>query len=49
MFKKIVKLTILALTIIGISGCGLYKPVDMSKEPSQAPDRAKKISQKGKG
>lgn len=49
MFKKIVKLTILASTIIGISGCGLYKPVDMSKEPSQAPDRAKKNISEGKG
>jgi len=48
-FRNPLKNVILLLILIVISGCGIYKPVDARKVPTNANDRVQKNIQEGKG
>ena len=49
-FKKKIVLLISLFSLIGLlNNCGLYKPTDMRKQPTQAPDKARQNIREGKG
>ena len=49
-FKKNIFLLISLLFLVGLlNNCGLYRPTDMRKQPSQAPDKARQNIREGKG
>jgi len=49
-FKKNIFLLISLLFLVGLlNNCGLYKPTDMRKQPSQAPDKARQNIREGRG
>ena len=49
-FKKNIFLLIGLLFLVGLlNNCGLYRPTDMRKQPSQAPDKARQNIREGKG
>lgn len=47
--KKIVLLISLFFLVVLLNNCGLYKPTDMRKQPTQAPDKARQNIREGKG
>jgi len=49
-FKKNIFLLISLLFLVGLlNNCGLYKPTDMRKQPTQAPDKARQNIREGRG
>ena len=49
-FKKKIVLLISLFFLIGLlNNCGLYRPTDMRKQPSQAPDKARQNIREGRG
>ena len=47
--KKLVLLINLFFLVVLLNNCGIYKPTDMRKQPSQAPDKARQNIREGRG